>query len=299
MDCYPDGTLRDCVVSKPHQLVTSVGNLVPLFEDNEIRRKTGKPITFYPNGQVKNLPLQDQTGIPTSLGTVPAEHVTFYEDGSLHRLFPRDGKLSGYWTEEDERDLAYELELALAGGRFKSRVIGIQFYSGGAVKSITLWPGEMVLVNSPLGPLEVRTGISFYPEGQLKSLEPAHPIPVQTPIGIICAYDSQALGLNGDVNSLGFSATGELVSLTTSTDEVELTGQTGAKYLFKPGYQPNLLDPEVLDPVPLKMEFTGNKILFDQEGKQEFNITDYTFTVKSLKLPTGCSGCTNCAGCDG
>ena len=297
MDCYPDGTLRNCVVTELNELLTPFGILVPLYRDNEVRRKISKPITFYHNGSLKNIPLQEQTGIPTPLGLLPAEYLAFYEDGSLRRVFPLDGKLSGYWTEEDERGLAYEMDFRLSCGQFKSRIIGIQFYSNGSVKSITLWPGELVLINSPLGPIEVRTGLSFHPGGQLKSLEPARPTPVQTQLGSVHAYDCQSLGLNGDANSLCFSEEGTLVSLMTSTDEIELAGKTGEKYLFRPGYKPNLLDPEVMDPVPLKVEFTSDKVLFYQDRVQEFNIRDYTFAVKPLSLQASCSSCSNCTGC--
>jgi len=270
--------------------------LVPLFQDNEVRRKTGKPITFYPNGCLKNLPLQDQTGIPTPLGLLPSEYLAFYEAGSLRRVFPLDGKLSGYWTEEDERNLAYEMDFQFSCGRFKSRIIGIQFYPNGSVQSITLWPGELVTVKSPL-PIEVRTGLSFYPGGELKTLEPARPTPVQTPVGTVYAYNCQALGLNGDANSLCFSEEGTLMSLLTSTDEIEITGKTGEKHLFRPGLSPNLFNPEVMDPVPLKVEFAGNKILLYQDGVKEFNILDHTFAVKPLASQAGCSGCSSCTGC--
>ena len=298
MDCYPDGRLRNCVVTEPNELVTPFGILVPLYRDNEVRRKSGKPITFYPNGSFKNLPLQEQTSIPTPLGILPAEYLAFYEDGSLRRVFPLDGKLSGYWTEEDERDMAYEMDFQLSCGQFKSRIIGIQFYPKGTIKSITLWPGEQISVNSPLGPLEVRTGLSFYHGGQIKSLESARPTPVQTPLGTVHAYDCQSLGLNGDANSLCFSEDGTLISLMTSTDEIELTGKSGEKHLFMPGYKPNLLEPEVMDPVPLKVEFANNKVLFCLDGVQEFNLRDYAFAVKPLSIQTSCSGCSSCKSCN-
>lgn len=294
---YPDGALKSCVVTEPNELKTPYGKVVPLFEDNEVRRKPGKPVTFYPGGYLKNLPLQNQTGIPTPLGVLPAEYLAFYEDGSLHRVFPLDGKLSAYWTEEDERNQAYEMEFHLSCGRFKSRIIGIQFYPDGSVKSISLWPGELVSVDSPLGPIEVRTGLSFYPGGQLKTLEPARPTPVQTPLGTLYAYNCQALGLNGDVNSLCFSVAGTLISLMTSTDEIELVGKNGERHLFRPGLSPNLFNPEILDPVPLKIEFADNRMLLYQDGMKEFDLRDYTFVIKPLVLQAGCSGCSSCTGC--
>ena len=41
-----------------------------------------------------------------------AELVTFHADGSLRRVFPLNGKLSGYWTEADEGALAKAMELS-------------------------------------------------------------------------------------------------------------------------------------------------------------------------------------------
>lgn len=301
MDCYPDGSPRKCVVTEPNALNTPYGILVPLYRDNEIRRKSGKPLTFYPNGCLKNLPLQHQAGIPTPLGVLPAEYLAFYEDGSLSRVFPLDGKLSGYWEEEDERKLSYEMAFELSCGRFISRIMGLHFYPSGSLKSITLWPGEVVTVNSPLGTIDVRTGLSFYPGGQLRSLEPAGPTPVQTPLGTIYAYDNQSIGLNGDVNSLCFSEEGAPVSLLTSTDEIEVRGSGGEKFLFRPDRQPDLADPDVLIPLPLKLEFAGSKILFHlEDGIKEFDIHEHTFAVRHVPgLQAGCSNCHGCAGCAG
>ncbi|RYD04950.1 hypothetical protein N752_12240 [Desulforamulus aquiferis] len=44
------------------------------------------------------------------------------------------------------------MEFRFSWGSFKSRIIGIQFYPEGSLKSITLWPGEVVSIKSPLGP---------------------------------------------------------------------------------------------------------------------------------------------------
>ena len=40
-----------------------------------------------------------------------AEQVSFYESGALKRIFPLNGTLSGYWTQEDEAKLATPLTL--------------------------------------------------------------------------------------------------------------------------------------------------------------------------------------------
>ncbi|RYD04951.1 hypothetical protein N752_12245 [Desulforamulus aquiferis] len=142
----------------------------------------------------------------------------------------------------------------------------------------------------------MRTGLSFYPEGQLKSLELARPTPIQTPIGQIFAYDCQSIGINGDDNSLCFSEKGVLISLVTTTNQIKVQGHS-EEYQFAPGFKPNLFNPEALDPIPLKIRFTDNKVMFYQDGVQEFDIQEYSFSIESLKLSANCSSCSSCDGC--
>ena len=102
VDLHPDGQVRAAYVAGPVHLVTSLGRLTPQHTIDDTRRMTLPPLTFYKNGQVRSLPLETRTVIATPAGVVPAELVTFHENGTVARVFPLNGKLSGYWTEADE-----------------------------------------------------------------------------------------------------------------------------------------------------------------------------------------------------
>lgn len=80
-------------------LETSVGNLVPRYTLDEQSRKKESPVRFYKTGQLKSVPLEEPTDIATPVGMIQAELVTFYKSGALWRIFPLDGRISGYWTQ--------------------------------------------------------------------------------------------------------------------------------------------------------------------------------------------------------
>lgn len=296
-DLNPDKSLRDCVVSKYNEIKTSYGSLVPQYEDNGIRRKNIHSVSFFNNGAVRYISLQDQVLINTAIGLVSVEYLTFYEDMKLRRIFPLNGKLSGYWSEEDEYDLAKDIEFSFVFGKFACKAIGIQFYKSGCVKSITLWPKEKVDINTPVGLVSIRIGLALYESGKIKSLEPRLPIRVNTPIGFLTAYDVNANGINGDENSLCFTEMGELESLITSSDSIELRDNEGSTIVYEPGFTTNMLGEDDQELVPLKLEFTGNKVRFN--GAEEYDIDIYSFQIKKFtsKAKACCSSCASCSGC--
>jgi len=294
---YPDGSIKDCIPTEPNELKTSYGKLIPQYQDDGLRRKQIKPLSFYKNGNLKSISLQNQVEINTSIGVLPAEYVAFYEDGSIKRLFPLDGKLSGYWDEEDEYGLARDVEFNFSFGKFKQKVIGIHFYENGAVKSITFWPKDMVTIQSPVGTAVARIGIALYPDGKLKSYEPAKPTGVDTPIGIITAYDGSALGIHGDSNSLRFSEDGKVENVVTSTNKVEVTGKDGRKHVYTPGSKPSMFNPDANELVPLRIQFYGNKVCFN--NTVEYVVEECTFSIGTFLLQTkgSCSACSGCTAC--
>lgn len=294
---YPDGSIKECTLTEENQLTTSYGILIPQYLDDGYRRKKIKPISFYPNGSLKNVPLQNQIEIATTLGVLPVEAVSFYENGSIHRIFPLDGKLSGFWTEDDEYALARNFNLNLAFGQFNLKFIGVQFYENGAVKSITLWPKDEIDVETPIGTVPVRIGISLYPDGQIKSLEPGKPLPVNTSIGTITAYDRNALGLHGDVNSLKFSEDGKIESVTTSANMVRVTAENGQEHIYQPLSKPGMFNPAVNERVPMRIQFFGNQIAFNNND-EIYNITECNFSVEPFTTNNNqCSSCNGCSEC--
>lgn len=298
---YEDGTIKECRLTTINNLETPYGILVPQYEDSSERRKHINSISFHNNGNLKSISLQNQVEIDTSIGTIPAELITFYESGSINRLFPLNGKITAYWTENDEYDLAKHIEFNISVGKFVQKIITIHFYENGATKSITFWPKDRISINSPIGTVVTRIGLSFYINGNLKSLEPYNPTPVKTEIGIINAYDTDAIGIHGDSNSLKFSVEGRIESLKTSTDKIEVLNKNGEKKIYSPKLKPSVIDDSAVDIVPLNIEFFNNRVRFNNNAEDEYSINECEFTVcfSSFKIKSLCASCTACSECNG
>lgn len=296
---YPNGNIRECILTEANEIFTPIGRLIPQYEDDGFRRKLIKPLIFHENGNLKNLPLQDKVEIETSLGLLPAELVTFYDDGSLRRIFLLDGKITGFWSEEDEYKLSPTLDLNLSWGNTKTKVIAVQFYKKGFLRSITLWPKDTITIAAPIGVAEARIGFNLYPNGNLKSFEPSKPLLVDTPIGKILAYDRTAIGIHSDNNSLIFTETGELSQVVTGTNIVQVTDNNGKKYIFKPQLTPSMFNLEAMELIPLNIQFQGNRIRFNNNFDDEFNLNECSFTISPYRLQTQglCTSCNDCTAC--
>jgi len=277
---------------------TKYGDLIPLYENDDPRRKDIVALSFYEDGNLKSISLQKQTEIETSLGRLKAEYIIFYKNGNIKRIFPLNGKLTGYWSEDDEYSLAEEFSFDFSFAKFKQKVIGVNFFENEKPKSITLWPKDKITIESPIGAVDVRIGFSLYSDGTLESFEPYMPIEVETPIGKITAYDRQAIGIHADSNSIKFSQDGKLEALTTSLNEVEIRDKNGFKTVYKPKLQPSQIDETVIDIIPMKIEFLYNKVRFNNSEK-EYIIDDYEFLIRmtSLNIGSSCSSCSSCSGC--
>ncbi|MDR3209611.1 MAG: hypothetical protein LBT36_03175, partial [Oscillospiraceae bacterium] len=101
---YPGGELEGVRLSERNMLVTHAGELIPYYTETA-RRKLKYSVEFYKSGAVKAVALEDRQELQTPIGEFPAELVTFFETGELKRFFPLDGKISGFWSEEEERAL--------------------------------------------------------------------------------------------------------------------------------------------------------------------------------------------------
>ncbi|EFL49800.1 conserved hypothetical protein [Solidesulfovibrio fructosivorans JJ]] len=261
VDRYRDGSLRAVSLDGPVALETSLGRLTPQHTIDDSRRMQLPQLTFFPNGQVRSLPLETSTVVDTPVGELPAELVTFHENGAVARVFPLNGKLSGYWTEADEAGLAETLSLDTSIGRIASRFVSVAFSPDGELRSLTLWPGEEVTVKTPVGNAPARLGLSFHSGGALRSLEPARPMETPTPAGVIWAYDPDAVGISGDENSLAFDLSGTVSRVAT------IRSQLVARL---PGEAPRELAPAVRESIcgdgdheitPLVLEFTAQNLV--------------------------------------
>ncbi|KOA18622.1 hypothetical protein CLHOM_29060 [Clostridium homopropionicum DSM 5847] len=300
MDQYSNGNIRDCVLNKRNIIKTKYGYLIPQYEDSGERRKCNISLSFYNDGCLKSISLQEKTSIETNLGVFQAEYLTFYKTGNIKRLFPLNGKITGYWSEEDEYKLAEKYDFNFSFGKFREKVIGISFYESGEAKSITLWPKDKVVLETPVGSAEVRIGFSMYSSGKIKSFEPFKPIELETPIGLIMAYDNQAIGIHADSNSLKFSESGKLEILKTSLNEVEVVNKDGVKRIYKPQIRRSEIDEMAIDIIPMKIEFNYNKVRFNNE-EDEYNISKCEFKISkfSLKAEKACTNCSSCSSCSG
>jgi hypothetical protein len=269
---YSNGKTDGCLVNRENTLETPYGKLIPQYEAEDMGRRPVKPFYFYKNGAIKSIALQTQSLIRTPVGGVPAELVTFHESGSIKRVFPLDGHLSGFWTSKNEFELAETVTIESPVGSLSAKFIGLQFYESGALKSVTLWPGESLMIASPVDSMRVRTGIAFYEDGRVRSLEPAGIVKVQTPVGIMTAYDNDPQGIHGDLNSLQFSPDGSVEALKTTSEEIIVTDQLGNEHLFAPALKDNPCGTERKVIVPMKVAFSEGRIIIEGDRPSSFNL---------------------------
>ena len=249
-----------CTAAKPCPLDTPAGTLTPQHTTDDLRKKEVQPVTFYKDGTIKSLPLEVQAKIATPAGEIPAELVTFHKNGAINRVFPLNGKLSGYWGQEDEQGLAMPVTLTTPIGSVTACVISVGFHPDGQLRSLTLWPGETLTVEASTGPIAVRSGLSFWPDGAIRSLEPSKPTPIATPAGEISAYDPDAVGVNGDINSVIFHGDGTVARVVTTLTSIKAVSPDGRTTRFAPEYRDSLCGDEDREVVPMTVEFRGSEV---------------------------------------
>ncbi|MDR2456506.1 MAG: hypothetical protein LBE49_07945 [Deltaproteobacteria bacterium] len=216
-DRYPSGALRSVTFTGRTIIKTALGELTPNYEFDQARKKYAPSVTFYESGAIKTLRLAEKTIVPTPLGPLPAEKLAFYESGALKRLFPVDGRLSGFWSLNDEKQFNQPIALKLKFASARLYLSVLSFYPSGQLRSACLWPNESLLLPLPGSGqrVPVGAGFSLYPDGALETLEPAWPALVPTPAGPLLAHDPEATGLTADRNSLALSPSGQVISLKT------------------------------------------------------------------------------------
>jgi len=301
---YPTGELEGIRLSEKNMLVTHVGELVPTYTETT-RRKNKYSVEFHKNGMVKAVALDEQQEIQTPIGEFPAELVTFYDTGELHRFFPLDGKISGFWSEEEERVLAIPFSFDLGFAKFISMLNGMAFYKNGAIRSITLYPDEIIDVGTHSGIIRVRNGLSLFGSGELESVEPKEPVSVNTPIGTLAAYDPEAVGVNADTNSLAFTSDGRVKSLTAAYNRIAVQTETGELKMFRPLETVHPLDDDATLAKGMKIifDYEMNTVeIADGESSGLFAVDKCGFHIENTgSTPLSCSpaACTSCSLCPG
>lgn len=294
---FENGQLESICLDREYKLNTSVGILIPRYTDFTGRRKNTKCLSFYPSGEIKSIDLQEQTSINTPIGVIDAELITFYENGAIKRIFPLNGAINGMWSEEDESELVKNICIQLLNTTFNLKINSIYFYPEGSVKSISLFPGKTTSVPTPFGIIEIRNGFSLSKDGHLLTLEPASPYKIRTFLGILHAYDSSAIGIHADKNSLVFDPSDNKISeLVTSTDIIKITDTSGKIHYFSPTFVESSINDEGTELIPLRIKFNSETVTFSGQDEQKINISDI-IDIKLSSIPLVTSECTDCASC--
>jgi antitoxin component YwqK of YwqJK toxin-antitoxin module len=297
--CYPDGELEGIRLSEKNMLVTHVGELVPAYTETH-RRKVKYSVEFFKNGMIKAAALDEQQEIQTPIGEFPAELVTFFETGELRRFFPLDGKISGLWSEEEEKSLAIPFSFDLPFTKFTAIISGVSFYKSGNIKSITLFPGETITAQTKYGAIPVRNGFSLYESGELESLEPSKQTQINTPIGILAAFDSNAVGINADSNSLVFDKSGRVTALVTVSNRIIVQTEGERILIFAPREVVNPLDDETMitDGLAISFDYAEGTVTFGKsDEKSIFSVNKNGFTVVPYNNQAYMCSPADCAAC--
>ena len=265
------------------KIETKIGSLIPVYEIEDMGRMRLTPVKIDKSGKIKSMQLQEATLINTSVGKISTEFITFYPSGHIRRLFPLNGKLSGYWSEQNEYDLAKEIALPTPIGIISVKPIYVHFYETGELQSVTFWPKERLEIKTPFGLVKVKTGISFYKSGKLKSFEPESEITLPTVLGNISSFDPDPMGINGEKNSLALNENGSIQALATIKSEVHVINIDGTESIYKPNVQASRCNDEIFVVLPLIIEFNTNEITF-KHGFKTIGIAskDSIFTLKDF-----------------
>ncbi len=299
---YPSGELESVNLGDYNMVVTHAGELKPAYTTNS-RRKQKPSITFHKNGIIKAVSLEEQTEIETPIGTLPVEYVTFYDSGEIHRVFVADGQISGFWSEEEEKEYSIPLTFEFDFAKFTARLNGLCFYKSGAIKSVTLYPGEEIELQTPAGKLKTTIGFSLYENGELESVEPSKEVLINTAIGMFLASDETAIGVNADSNSMKFDEKGRLASFKTSAHRIVVTTNEGAFKVFMPTEvaHPLLDEATMLLPMEVAFDFEKDTVTLKTNETGEFSMEKDKFVINELpKEGPGCSplDCATCSICN-
>ena len=296
---YGDGSLKSCIFNAKNCIKTPVGDIVPQYraaEFGERQKKHRSSLSFYEGGQLKSASLDVAMPLQTPLGVYKAEFVTFYPDGAVKRIFPLNGQIDGFWSEQMEGELAEVLDFDLPVGKFSAKIISLSFYPGGELKSITLWPGQRIMIDTPVGTLPVRTGFSLYEDGSVRSVEPARVVELPTPIGLIKAFDPEMIGMNAEQNSVQFTPEGLLCSVKTVNTGIRVFTASGEEKLIEPLEAASLIDINDMRTVPMQVDFTENAVQIAAAENHEFVMSACTFETfeRENVIRESCGSCGGC-----
>lgn len=276
---YDSGELECIKVEKKNKIIIDGISYTPRYTVDE-RKKEFSSIKLYKSGIIKSLDLEEKTKVSVAAGVFYVEKVVFYEGGELKRLFPLNGRIDGYWSEEDEYNLAETYSFNFKFAKLKAKVISIQLFKSGNIKSITLWPKEKIKINHNGKVINIRTGFSVYEDGALKTCEPDKPVKISTPIGDIEAYDKNSIGIHGENNSLKFSEDGSVIELTTSSNIIKIINKKGDAMVYSPKEIFLYANSEIKDLITVTLQFTDEEVIIN--GLYKHKIKENNFIIEQF-----------------
>jgi len=276
---YSNGNPSEIILHKENLIVTAYGVFVPQFRPWNDGRGYESTIHLYSDGSLKSFLLQERTPVKTLLGIIMCDAVSFHEDGSLYRIFPFNGNFTGGWDETKEYALSEAINVCGGEYNFSAKMISVEFYPSGKLRGIVLWPEEKVMLETQQGIYPVRAGMSFYENGMIRSLEPAVPIKVPTPIGEITAYSPDYHWEQGAVYSLEFEIDGNVKKIATVVNRVSVyDGDTRSE--FQPVYN---AAGGGRNPDPLRIAFDNAYVFIGGTELYVFRRKDFRFELSAFQ----------------
>ncbi len=295
---YKNGNLRSCKLEKYNAITTSIGFLVPQYGDMDTRTKLREAISFYDTGELKSIYLKEPVIVNTTVRTLKGEFITFYKQGTIHRLFPLYGQVSGYWSEEEEYQLAEKATFKIGELQVSNKMNSYCFYPSGYLKSLSLWSKEVLIVQLHKKNIAIRLGIAFYENGNIKSLEPYVPTKIKTPIGDIMAYSNEPIGIHGDTNSLILDEDGRIKGITTVSTAIRMNNDQGEEQVIAPHLVRSQLDIERWVISPITISFLENQVIIvDEHTTYRLNKDDFKWSTTQIGFEEIGHECGNCQGC--
>lgn len=289
-----NGNIDTVMVGEKVAIETLVGELIPRYTLDEEGRKKEAPVKFYKTGELKSVPLEEPTTIPTSVGDIKSELLIFYKNGNLWRTFPLNGQVSGFWTEENEYGLAEALDIPTSIGNLKVKPIYVQFYETGAIESILFWPNEQITINTSVGEVLIHKGICFHENGNIKGFEPVKEISVESPIGTLNAFDPDPNKIHAESHSVNFNAEGTIESLITSSNQITVMNDGIECKRYAPKLVSSYCNENAFFISPLKIIFGTDSISFNNNNEPVESLPkslQYKISAYMPVKPVTCFGC--------
>lgn len=297
---YKNGSLRSCQFEEPNQITTFIGNLIPQHGEITTRTKFREAISFYETGELKSIYLKVPISVNTTVGEIKCEFITFYKEGMVHRLFPLYGQMSGYWSEEEEYQLAEKASFKIGDIQVDRKINSYCFYPSGHLKSLSLWNKEILMIKFHKKNVAVRLGIAFYENGNIKSIETYVPTKVKTPIGDIMAYSNEAIGIHGDTNSLILDEDGNIKGITTVSTSISMRNALGEEKIMAPHLIRSKLDIEKWTIAPITINFLEDQVkIRDENTTYIFKKSEFEWSTAQIGFKEIGYKCSNCKGCKG